>query len=154
LRLPFHRGRGGPGGWSILVEPEVRLSGQALVPDLAGWRRQRLPSVPDTSHLAIAPDWVCEVLSPSTAAFDRGSKLDVYLEWNVLHAWLVDPQVRTLETYRCEAAQWVRLGVWSGDATFRVEPFESVELDLSVLWAALEPNEERAPFKAPAPEPK
>jgi len=137
LRPPFHRGRGGPGGWLILVEPEVRVDGQALAPDLGGWKRERLSAVPATAHATIAPDWVCEVLSRSTAAFDRGDKLDIYATWNVGHAWLVDPAARILEAYRLEAQRWVRIGGWSEGAKVRVAPFEAFELDLGSLWSAL-----------------
>lgn len=135
LRPPFHRGRGGPGGWVILVEPEIRLGGDALAPDLGGWRRDRLPAPPRTTHVDLAPDWVCEILSPSTAAFDRGAKLDTYAAWSVSHAWLVDPDAFTLEAYRLERGRWVRLGTWSEAARARIEPFEALELDLAVLWA-------------------
>ncbi len=137
LRPPFHRGRGGPGGWLILLEPEVRVGGDALAPDLGGWRRERLPTVPAKAHATIAPDWVCEVLSRSSAAFDRGEKLDIYATWSVGHAWLVDPATRTLEAYRLEAKRWVRVGGWSENARVRVEPFEAFELDLATLWSAL-----------------
>lgn len=137
LRPPFHRGRGGPGGWLILVEPEVRVAGDALVPDLGGWRRERLPSVPTSGYATLSPDWSGEVLSPSTSAFDRGEKLDLYAAWKVGHAWLVDPASRTLETYRLEATRWVRIATWSGDTKVRAEPFEAFELDLGILWSAL-----------------
>ncbi len=143
LRPPFHRGRGGPGGWLILVEPEVRVGGHALAPDLGGWRRERLAAIPARAHATIAPGWVCEVLSRSTAAFDRGEKLNVYATWNVGHAWLVDPVTRTLEAYRLEAERWVRIGVWSAGAKVRVAPFEAFELDLGSLWSALtQPDED------------
>jgi Uma2 family endonuclease len=134
LRPPFHRGRGGPGGWVILVEPEVRLDGQSVAPDLAGWRRERLPEPPRSAHVTLAPDWVCEILSPSTAAFDRGTKLDTYATWNVGCAWLIDPETFTLEAYRLEHGRWVRLGTWSDAARVRAEPFEAIELDLTHLW--------------------
>lgn len=142
LRPPFHRGRGGPGGWVILVEPEVRVGGQALAPDLGGWKRERLPAIPTEPHATIAPDWVCEVLSRSTAAFDRGDKLDIYAEWNVGHTWLVDPMTRTLEAYRLELGSWVRIGVWSEIAKVRAPPFAAFELDLAALWASLTRSDE------------
>lgn len=134
LEPSFSRGRGGPGGWLILIEPEVRIDGQALAPDLGGWRRERMPDDPRGPHMTVAPDWICEVLSPSTAAFDRGQKLDTYASWNVGHAWLVDPDAFSLEAYRLEGARWVRLGVWTEAAKVRVEPFEALELSLDVLW--------------------
>src|SRR6187402_351383 len=90
LGSPFHRGRGGPGGWIILYEPELHLAEHVLVPDLAGWRRERLPEVPDAAYFELAPDWVCEVLSPGTALFDRRRKVPVYAQARVEHVWLVD----------------------------------------------------------------
>lgn len=137
LRPPFHRGRGGPGGWLILIEPEVRVAEDALVPDLGGWKRERLGSVPAKAHATIAPDWICEVLSRSSAAFDRGEKLDTYARWGVGHAWLVDPATRALEAYRLEAGRWLRIGSWSDDAKVHIEPFDAFELDLASLWSAL-----------------
>jgi len=131
---PFQRGRGGPGGWVILVEPEVRMGGHAVAPDLAGWRRERMPEIPRAAHATIAPDWVCEIASTSTAAYDRGAKLDVYAAWGVSHAWIVDPDAFTLEVYRLEGRSWVRVGLWSDNARVRAEPFDAIEIDLSVLW--------------------
>src|SRR5262249_44734591 len=114
-----------------------RIGNDSLAPDLAGWRRERLATIPTTAHATIAPDWVCEVLSRSTAAFDRGAKLDTYASWGVGHAWLVEPTARTLEAYRLESKRWVRIGGWSDDARVRVEPFDAIELDLGHLWSAL-----------------
>jgi len=86
---PFHRGSGGPGGWWILGEPELHFGEQVVVPDLAGWRRERLPAMPAAAFFSLAPDWVCEVLSPSTGRIDRGRKLRIYAEAGVAHAWFV-----------------------------------------------------------------
>ncbi len=135
LGSPFHRGKGGPGGWVILDEPELHLHGDVLVPDLAGWRRSRMPEVPDASAFELAPDWVCEVLSPSTEAVDRGAKMPIYAREGVTHLWLVDPVVQTLEAFRLEAGRWVVLGTWTGEARVRVEPFDAIELELAALWA-------------------
>ncbi len=135
LGSPFHRGKGGPGGWVILDEPELHLLADVLVPDLAGWRRTRMPEVPDAGAFELPPDWVCEVLSPSTEAIDRGSKMPIYAREGVMNLWLVDPIVQTLEAYRLEGARWSVLGTWTGDARARVEPFEAIELELSALWA-------------------
>ena len=101
---PFRRGRGGPGGWVILVEPELHLDNNYLVPDLAGWRRERMPEVPTVAAFELAPDWVCEVLSPSTEAMDRADKLPIYAEYGIRHAWLVDPLTKTLEMFRLSKA--------------------------------------------------
>jgi Uma2 family endonuclease len=135
LGAPFHRGKGGPGGWILLDEPELHLRGDVLVPDLAGWRRERMPQVPDAAAFELAPDWACEVLSPSTAAIDRAEKLPIYAREQVGHVWLVDPITRTLEACQLEAGRWLLLGTWRDDAKIRVEPFEAVELELGGLWA-------------------
>src|ERR1700690_1278142 len=102
LHGPFMRGRGGPGGWILLDEPELHLHGDVLVPDLAGWRRERMPELPDAPAFELAPDWVCEVLSPSTAATDRAQKMPIYAREGVGHAWLVGPIARTPEDCRLE----------------------------------------------------
>ena len=137
LRGPFDRGRGGPGGWRILFEPELHLGqdgADIAVPDLAGWRRERLPRLPDEAFFRLAPDWVCEVLSPSTAAIDRVKKLTIYAREGVSHAWLADPIARTLEVLRLESGRWMIAGTWAGAAVARAEPFETLEIDLTLLW--------------------
>jgi Uma2 family endonuclease len=130
----FDEGRGGPGGWIILGEPEIHLGQQVLVPDLAGWRRTSLPKLPSTAHIAVAPDWVCEVISPSTARLDRAKKLRIYASEGVRHAWLVDPLARTVEVLRLEGGRWAILAAHAGDAVVRLEPFEDLELELGALW--------------------
>jgi Uma2 family endonuclease len=132
----FHRGIGGPGGWWILDEPELHFAEQVLVPDLAGWRRERLPAIPDEAFFSLAPDWVCEVLSPSTERIDRGRKLRIYAEAGVEHAWLLKPTDRTLEVLRLRDGTWSIVGVWEDAALVRAEPFEAVELELGRLWAS------------------
>lgn len=132
---PFYRGRGGPGGWVILDEPELHLHGDIVVPDLAGWRRERMPEVPDATAFELAPDWVCEVLSPSTTSIDRTEKMPIYARERVRHLWLVDPIVRTLEAFRLEGERWMVLGTWRDEAKVRVEPFDAIELELANLWA-------------------
>jgi Uma2 family endonuclease len=134
LGPPFDEGRGGPGGWLILDEPELHLGKRVLVPDLAGWRRERMPALPDTAYATLAPDWVCEVLSPSTALLDRAKKLRVYAEHGVRHAWLVDPIARSLEVMRLQDGLWTLLDVHLGDVTVRAEPFEVLDLELGALW--------------------
>lgn len=135
LGAPFDRGRGGPGGWLLIDEPELRLGRDVLVPDLAGWRRERLPELPDTSAMILPPDWVCEALSPATAARDRVQKLPLYARERVGHAWLIDPQACTLEVFRLQGSGWLLVGTWEGDALVRAEPFEAFELALGELWA-------------------
>ncbi len=131
---PFDRGRG-EGGWILLDEPELHLHGNIVVPDLAGWRRTRMPELPDTSAFELAPDWICEVLSPSTAAMDRAEKLPIYAREHVGHAWLVDPIAQTLEAFRLDSSRWILLGTWRGSAKIHVEPFVEHELELAGLWA-------------------
>jgi Uma2 family endonuclease len=131
----FSIGRGGPGGWLILTEPEIHVAEDIVDPDLAGWRRERLAMVPDAAFFTVIPDWVCEVLSPSTERFDRAEKLPLFAQWGVKHAWLVNPRQRTLEAYRLENGGWRLLGVYQSHQCVRVEPFEEVELDLSVWWS-------------------
>jgi Uma2 family endonuclease len=135
LTGPFHRGKGGPGGWILLDEPELHLSSDILVPDLAGWRRARMPELPDAAAFELAPDWVCEVLSPSTAAIDRAEKMPIYARERVPHIWLVDPIARTLEAFHLENDRWTLLGTWRDDARVRAEPFTELELELASLWA-------------------
>ncbi|ATB44949.1 Uma2 family endonuclease [Corallococcus macrosporus] len=134
LFTPFDLGQGGPGGWWILDEPELHFGADVLVPDLAGWRRDRMPEVPDAPYFTLAPDWVCEVLSPSTAALDRSRKKRIYAREGVGHVWLVDPQARTLEVFRLSGGRWLEQGTWSEDERVRAEPFEAMELELGVLW--------------------
>ncbi|MFP2931720.1 Uma2 family endonuclease [Pyxidicoccus sp. 3LG] len=137
LILPFVGGQGGPGGWFILIEPELHLGEDVLVPDLAGWRRERMPQAPKAAAFTLTPDWVCEVLSPSTKALDRTEKLPVYAREGVRHVWLLDPTARTLEVFRLEDADYSLLATHSGPAQVRAEPFEAVELKLAFLWGEL-----------------
>ena len=134
LRGPFDRGRGGPGGWRILDEPELHLAADVVVPDLAGWRRERLPDLPETAYFSVAPDWICEVVSPSTASMDRVKKLAIYAREGVRHAWLIDPIARTLEVLRLENGRWTIISTAAGLDVVRAEPFDALELDLSLLW--------------------
>ena len=119
----------------ILDEPELHLGEDVVVPDLAGWRRSRMPEVPDTVGFTLAPDWVCEVLSPSTARVDRTKKLEIYAREGVTHVWFVEPRLLTLEILRLEAGRWMIVGVHAENARLRAEPFEAIELDLSLLFA-------------------
>lgn len=130
----FGKGGSGGGGWWILVEPEIHLDGNVLVPDLAGWRRERLPKITNESHFTVVPDWVCEVLSPSNLKLDRARKVPKYAEVSVKYLWLVDPITRTLEAFRLEQGQWLLLKTFSDDDKFKVEPFEAVEFELGSLW--------------------
>jgi len=134
LVQPYHEGRGGPGGWWILYEPELHLGSDVLVPDWAGWRRSRMPALPATAYFPLAPDWVCEILSPSTASLDRAKKLTTYAREQVAHAWLIDPIAGTLEVLRLEGGRWSIISTHAGNEVVRAEPFVEVELDLRSLW--------------------
>jgi Uma2 family endonuclease len=132
---PFQKGRGGPGGWWILDEPELHLHADILVPDLAGWHKQRLPELPQSPYFDLAPDWVCEILSPSTAREDRVEKMPIYAREGVAHIWLVDPDLRILEAFELRDGQWVLLGAFEEDNLVSVAPFDAITFNLSVLWA-------------------
>jgi len=140
---PFDRspgGPGGPGGWWILDEPELHFRRDVLVPDLAGWRRERMPRMPSTPAFELAPDWVCEVVSPHTAKFDRTRKKRIYARERVLWMWLVDPLARTVEVFRLDDNHWVNLANVGEDetATVRLPPFEEIELEPMRWWLPVE----------------
>jgi Uma2 family endonuclease len=132
---PFDLDDSGPGGWLILDEPELHLGSDVLVPDLAGWRRERLPTLPDEVGIAVAPDWVCEVLSPSTRTYDLTEKRDIYREQGVGHLWFVDPAARTLEAFALKGGAWVLIAALHDDAEVAVAPFDAVTFGLSALWS-------------------
>ena len=136
---PFGQGRGGPGGWWILDEPELHFAEDVLVPDLGGWRRERLPAIPNAAFTALAPDWVCEVLSPSTEQMDRQRKLKIYAREGVSWVWLVNPISRTLEILRLEAGRWVLIDAHGGEEEIHAEPFDAVALELSRIWPTSAP---------------
>ena len=123
---PFDHGQGGPGGWWILDEPEVHLEENIIVPDLAGWKRDLLPTLPNDAFFTAAPNWICEVLSPGTAAVDRVKKMPLYAQYGVGHSWLVDPGAKTLEVFRLENERWTLLKSFAGDDLVRAEPFDAV----------------------------
>ena len=131
---PFHFGRGGPGGWRILVEPEIHLGADVVVPDWAGWRRERFTS-PTTAYYTVVPDWICEILSPSTSKIDRTKKLAIYAREGVRHTWLIDPVARTLEVLRLENGHFAIIASHVDDEVVRAEPFAEIELNLRDLWS-------------------
>ena len=140
---PFDQRVGGPGGlggWWILFEPELHLGADILVPDLAGWRRERMPVLPNVAYFELAPDWVCEVVSPSTARVDRVRKVPIYAREGVSHLWLVDPLQQTLEVFHLERQHWVLVSTHGGAETVRAEPFAALELDMSRWWLESEPE--------------
>lgn len=134
LTGPFDRGRGGPGGWIILDEPELHLGPHVVVPDIAGWRRARIAKLPDTAYFEIAPDWACEVLSPATQRVDRTDKLAVYAAFGVGHAWYVDPIARTLEVFALTAGNWLLAATFKDDDAVTAPPFEVHTFALDGLW--------------------
>jgi Uma2 family endonuclease len=134
LTPSYDHKRGGPGGWWILVEPELHLSNDVVVPDLAGWRRERMARLPQTAYFSVVPDWICEVISPATALLDRTKKLRIYAREGVRHAWIVDPLAHTLEMLRLEAGQWVIAATHAALDIVRVEPFDAIDFELGLLW--------------------
>ncbi len=139
---PFHKGRGGPGGWWIIDEPELHFvrDREVAVPDLGGWRRERMPYPSEDQRFEVVPDWVCEILSPSTASKDREVKMPLYAHYGVAFAWLLDPRARTLEAYQLEGDAWQEIGRYSGADKAAVPPFEAVTLDLDGLWLPTQPG--------------
>ncbi len=130
----FDRGDGGPGGWWIIDEPELHLGHDVLVPDIAGWRRERMPAFPDVSWFELAPDWICEIVSPKTSRLDRVKKLPRYARYEVAHAWIIDPTARTLEIYQRRGDVSALVATFDGAAVVRAEPFDACELNLGTLW--------------------
>lgn len=131
---PYRLGRGGPGGWVIIIEPEVGLGEDIVVPDLAGWKRERFPVEEPHNWISIAPDWVCEVLSPGTVRKDKIKKMPIYARHEVRYAWLVDPLEKTLETFHLESGKWIVAGLYAESDKVRAVPFEQIEIDLGDLW--------------------
>ncbi len=135
LSTPFDLGVNGPGGWVFFGEPELHLGEHVVVPDLAAWRRERLPAFPDTAWIEVAPDWVCEVLSPSTESYDRGDKRLIYAEAGVAHVWQINPVLRMLEVYELKDGKWLLLDVFSDDAQVTAAPFAEFSFSLGLLWS-------------------
>ncbi|HYC60616.1 MAG TPA: Uma2 family endonuclease [Thermoanaerobaculia bacterium] len=134
---PFQLGVNGPGGWWILDEPELHLGRNVLVPDLAGWRKERMPEIPKNHIFSISPDWVCEVTSPSNGRIDRLKKMPLYARADVQYMWIVEPEQQTIEAFRLEGAGWFLLGTFGEEPTARIEPLADIEIDLTLLWGPL-----------------
>ena len=134
LVSPFGKGRGGPGGWWIVYEPELHLGEEIVVPDLAGWRRERMLEYPETAYVTLAPDWVCEVLSPSTRKVDLHEKRPLYAREGVAHLWLVEPADRTLEAFELHDGQWLLIATAKDDDPVSVRPFDAITFSLGDLW--------------------
>jgi Uma2 family endonuclease len=137
---PFGHARGGPGGWIILLEPELHLEEDIVVPDLGGWRRERMPTGSRDAYLILAPDWACEILSRSTRRLDRSGKLPIYGREGVGHVWLIEPLAQTVEVLRLEGTTYRIVAVHAGDTKARIEPFDAIELDLTILWRDIPPE--------------
>lgn len=131
---PYGQGVGGPGGWWLFIEPEIHLEPQVVVPDLAGWRRERLPAIPDDPYFTLAPDWVCEIISPATARIDRGVKRRIYAEAGIGWFWIVDPAKRTLEVLENRTGTWVTAASTAGPDTIAAPPFPAAPIPLAALW--------------------
>jgi Uma2 family endonuclease len=148
---PFQKGKGGPGGWVFIIEPELHLGAHVLVPDLAGWRREHLSTVPDTAYLDIVPDWICEVLSGSTETRDRTLKMRIYGEAGIPHLWLIDPRLQILEAFENDHGHWKKVGAWNSADEVRAPPFDAVSFSLADLWPLDRPlgmNEDPTPYYA------
>lgn len=144
LKGPFQRGRGGPGGWWILPEPGIRLPRAPEVsPDLAGWRRARLPRIPPSGPIDIVPDWACEILSPSTRSYDMLVKRQFYAEVGIEYLWYIDPEGRTLTVSHLEAGRWVEIGVFGAEQVVRAAPFDAIEIALEPWWEAITSTEQQ-----------
>ena len=133
----FNRGADDPsgaGGWWLLLEPELHFGDDVLVPDWAGWRRERMPQMVSTPYFTLVPDWVCEVVSPSTGRIDRTRKMRIYAGEGVASLWLVDPLAKTVEVYRLAEGRWIVVGVRGGNETVRLEPFDAIEITLDRWW--------------------
>ena len=145
LANPFDRGRGGPGGWHFLFEPELHLGRNVVVPDIAGWRRERLKELSESAWIETPPDWACEMLSSATERFDRGPKRRIYADAGVQHLWLVDPRVQVLEAFVLTAGQWLLSGTVAGADPVRLPPFEAAPFSLGLLWPFDDPIDSNAP---------
>ena len=130
----FHDGDGGPGGWRILYEPELHLDAEVVVPDLAGWRRERMPELPETAYFGVAPDWVCEILSASDRAHDLVRKRPIYAAAEIPHLWLVDPIEEILEAFELTDRRWQLLAAIEHNETAQIPPFEAITFQLADLW--------------------
>jgi len=151
LTSPFQWGAGGPGGWIFFVEPEVKFGNDLLVPDVAGWHRDRLPGYPERNFFEIKPDWVCEILSGSTERRDRTLKSRIYGGAGVPHMWLIDPRLQILEAFENDRGRWTKIGDWNSDDEVRAPPFDAISFSLADLWPLDPPlgmNEDPTPYYA------
>jgi Uma2 family endonuclease len=151
LTDPFQWGGGGPGGWVFFVEPEIKFGENILVPDIAGWRRERLTLYPERNYFEVRPDWVCEVLSGSTERRDRSVKKRIYAEAGIPYFWLIDPRLQLLEAFELRDGRWTDIGAWNSDDQVRAPPFDAISFSLADLWPLDPPlgmNEDPTPYYA------
>ncbi|NOQ35002.1 MAG: Uma2 family endonuclease [Methylococcaceae bacterium] len=134
LVLPFQKGRGGSGGWWILVEPECHVDTEVFVPDLAGWRKLKMPKLPETAWFEITPDWVCEIISPSSVRRDRVTKMEIYARLGISYFWIIDPIAQTLEAYQLQNKHWVLLKSYADAEEIAIAPFAEYSFSLANLW--------------------
>jgi Uma2 family endonuclease len=135
---PFDLGIGGPGGWEYYDEPELHLGPHVVVPDVAAWRSGRLIDTPqDLYYITTPPDWVCEVLSPSTEKEDRVDKRQIYADFGVGHYWLIDPRSRLLEIFALKEGHWFLAGSFAADDAVVAPPFEACTFPLSHFLPAV-----------------
>jgi Uma2 family endonuclease len=133
LGNPFQFGVGGPGGWIFMIEPELHLGPHVVVPDVAGWRAERLSAPLETAWVDIAPDWLCEILSPSTETIDRGHKLPIYATYGVPHCWLLNPTTQLLEAYELRDGKWLLLATFAETSDVNAAPFSAAPFPLAAL---------------------
>jgi Uma2 family endonuclease len=138
---PYQKGRGGPGGWIFISEPEIHLGFDVVVPDLAGWRRERSSSLKAKAYIETSPDWVCEILSPSTENYDRGIKREIYAEAGVDYIWLIDPRSLALEAFKLQEKKWVLIATVIIGQEVSIEPFDAISFPLSILFPLDEPSD-------------
>ena len=131
---PYGKGRGGPGGWWIIDEPEIHLGSDIFVPDIAGWKKERMPLLPETAYFDLSPDWICEVISQSTARKDRVLKMPLYAKNKVQYIWLIEPITKILEVYQLEGPYWTLIGTFADSDKVTIAPFTEISIDLSFLW--------------------
>lgn len=135
LTIPFQRGRGGPGGWIFIPEPELHLGPHVLVPDIAGWRKERLPTgTQEGAFMETPPDWICEVISPSTEKYDKGDKRRIYATYGVPHLWHLDPRARTLETFQLQGGKWLLTDTFADSEDVCAPPFTEITFSLRHMW--------------------
>jgi Uma2 family endonuclease len=134
LEGPFNRGKGGPGGWIFLTEPELHIGNHVVVPDLAGWKADRLTPFPKTAWVETTPDWICEILSQSSERYDRNEKRRIYAETGVKFIWLLDPRSKVLECFTLVAKQWLLTHTYDQNSVVNAPPFETASIELAHLF--------------------